>query len=95
MATKVGLLLLAIFISMAHSEECRDWHFTCSSGQCVSAKSECDGTMVDCDDGSDESTATCGDNCEKVRYSFRGGSYLPMGSSRVGSGSVKFGLPTG
>ena len=39
--------------------------FTCASGECIRREYRCEGTKT-CDDGSDESTETCGADCEKV-----------------------------
>ena len=39
--------------------------FACSNGQCIKEEYRCNGEK-DCYDGSDETTETCGANCEKV-----------------------------
>ncbi|KAF6200173.1 hypothetical protein GE061_006474 [Apolygus lucorum] len=52
--------LLRIFLaqSQSTSEECREFEYTCDSGQCVNNTVQCDGTK-DCEDGSDETHFLC------------------------------------
>ena len=41
--------------------------FGCSNGDCIDTSDKCDGTTIDCDDGSDETNTTCGANCQDVK----------------------------
>lgn len=50
-----------------HLQACREDQFTCSDGQCIPQVWTCDGD-IDCGDGSDETAASCGDDCGEVNF---------------------------
>ena len=67
------IFAVAVIICAAHHVQgCRYWQleymlgFRCANGQCIRASFKCNG-LRDCQDGSDETTETCGANCEEVR----------------------------
>ena len=59
------LLALLLATSASHVQGCRHWEFGCSDGECINAHYKCNG-WKSCEDGSDETTEECGDECEKV-----------------------------
>ena len=49
------------------TKECSEHRWRCSSGECIWINQTCDG-WKHCNDGSDETTNVCGENCKKVTY---------------------------
>ena len=73
MATIIHIRLifaLAVVINTASRVQgCWYGEVTCANGECIKAGEKCDGHKH-CSDGSDETTETCGTNCEKVEGRF-------------------------
>ena len=57
---------------------CRDDQFRCANGECIEVFRKCNGDN-NCGDGSDETTETCGANCEKMegRFACSDGGCIP------------------
>ena len=63
---RCSVVFLVILSCASELQGCSDDQFTCANGRmCLPIEYKCNG-IKDCDDGSDETTETCGTNCEKV-----------------------------
>ena len=65
-----GLTVLVLLTGLAIHVEGRDCEadqWQCDKGECIPAPFKCDGGSPDCDDGRDESTSACGEDCASVK----------------------------
>ena len=60
-------VLVVVICAVHHVQGCGEDRFRCANGQCIRASWKCDGDD-DCQDGSDETTETCGANCGGVNF---------------------------